>query len=87
MPIFTKMARQYRFVMLSQYRVLLPTKKVVKVTNVDITLQGIAMYYFSGFADVSHASVTRSRLLVRYMYLFDLIKYDFIPFLSSAMEI
>ena len=51
MPVFTKMARQYRFVMLSQYRVLLPTKKVVNVTNVDITLQGIAMYYFSGFAD------------------------------------
>ena len=39
--------------MLSQYRVLLPTKKVVKVTNVDITLQGIAMYYFSCFADGS----------------------------------
>ena len=38
------MARQYQIVMLSQYRVWLPTKKVVKVAIVDITWQGIAMY-------------------------------------------
>ena len=51
MPVFTKMARQYWVVMLSQYRVWLPTKKVVKVAIVVITWQGIAMYSFSGFAD------------------------------------